>query len=116
MDRVTILHFGGSISEQFELVDMRSYVLTFEKSPSFNELVARVRAAMNVECDIRLHRRYDMGDNRPIYVILPLGSKDELQLYKSCASQSGLKGVEIVAEIASLLVSEINVHKMSVTT
>jgi hypothetical protein len=35
-----------------------------------------------------------MGGNRPIFVMLPLGSKDEWQLYKSCASKSGLKGVE----------------------
>jgi hypothetical protein len=34
-----------------------------------------------------------MGDNRPIYVMLPLGSEDEYQLYKSCVIQSGLKGV-----------------------
>jgi hypothetical protein len=34
-----------------------------------------------------------MGDNRPIYVMLPLGSEDECQLYKSCVIQSGLKGV-----------------------
>jgi hypothetical protein len=38
-----------------------------------------------------------MGGNRPIYVMLSLGSEDECQLYKSCASQSGLKGVEVVA-------------------
>jgi hypothetical protein len=30
MDRVILLHFGGSVSEQFELVDMRPHVLTFE--------------------------------------------------------------------------------------
>jgi hypothetical protein len=29
-------------------------------------------------------------------MMLPLGSKDEWQLYKSCASQSGLKGAEVV--------------------
>jgi hypothetical protein len=47
---------------------MRPHMLTFGIPPSFNELVARVRAAMNVECELRLHGRYDMGDNRPIYV------------------------------------------------
>jgi hypothetical protein len=77
MDRVILLHFGGSVSEQFKLVGMRPYVLTFEKLPSFNELVARVRVVMNVGCELRLHGRYDMGDNRPIYVMLPLGSEDE---------------------------------------
>jgi hypothetical protein len=43
MDRVILLHFGGSVSEQFGLVGMRPYMLTFEKPPSFNELVDRVR-------------------------------------------------------------------------
>jgi hypothetical protein len=76
MDRVILLHFGGSVSEELELVGMRPHVLTFIKPPSFNELAARVRAVMNVRCELRLHRRYDMGDNRPIYVMLPLGSKD----------------------------------------
>jgi hypothetical protein len=77
MNRVILLHFDGSVSEQFELVGMRPHMLTFEKPPSFNELVARVRAVMNVGCDLRLHRRYHMGGNRPIYVMLPIGSKDE---------------------------------------
>jgi hypothetical protein len=43
MDCVILLHFGGPVSEQFELVGMRPHVLTFAKPPSFNELVARVR-------------------------------------------------------------------------
>jgi hypothetical protein len=77
MDRVILLHFGGSVTEQFELVGMRRQVLTFLGQPSFNDLVARVRAIMNVGCDVRLYGRYDMGDNRLIYVMLPLGSEDE---------------------------------------
>jgi hypothetical protein len=66
MDRVILLHFGGSVNKQFELVGMRLHVLTFEKPPSFNDLVARVRTVMNVGCDVRLHERYDMGGNKPI--------------------------------------------------
>jgi hypothetical protein len=52
-------------------------MLTFQNRLSFNELVARVRTVMNVECDVSLHMRYDMGDNRPIYVMLPLWPEDE---------------------------------------
>jgi hypothetical protein len=77
MDRVILLHFGGSVTEQFELVGMRRQVLIFLNWPSFNDLVARVRAVINVGCDVRLHRSYDMSGNRPIYVMLPLGSEDE---------------------------------------
>jgi hypothetical protein len=77
MDRVILLHFGESVNEQIELVDMRYQVLMFQNPPSFNDLVARVRAIMNVGCDLRLHDRYDMGGNRLIYVMLPLGSEDE---------------------------------------
>jgi hypothetical protein len=116
MDCVILLHFSGLVSEQFELVGMRPHMLTFENLPSFNELVARVRAVMNVGCDLRLHRRYDIGGNRPIYVMLTLGSEDEWQLYKSCASQSGLKGAKVVAEIAPLPVGEITVHEMGMMT
>jgi hypothetical protein len=76
MDHVILLHCGGSVSDQFELVSMRTHVLTFENPHSFNELVARA-AVMNVGYDLKLHRRYDMGGNRLIYVMLPLGSKDE---------------------------------------
>jgi hypothetical protein len=94
---------------------MRPHVLTFEKPPSFNDLVARVRIVINVGCDMRLHGRYDMGGNKPIYVMLPLGSEDEWQLYKSCASQTGLKGAEIVTEIALLPIGEINIHDIGVT-
>jgi hypothetical protein len=91
-------------------------MLTFEKPPSFNELVARVRAVMNTGCDMRLHGRYDMGGNRPIYMMLPLRSEDEYQLYKSCASQSGLKDAEVVGVIAPLSADEITVHEDRVTT
>jgi hypothetical protein len=59
------------------LVGMRPHVITFKNLPSFNELVARVRAIMNTGCDLRLHDRYNMGGNRLIYMMLPLGSKDE---------------------------------------
>jgi hypothetical protein len=48
--------------------------------------------------------------------MLPLGSKDEWELYKSCASQSGLKGADVVAEIAPLSIGEINVHETGVMT
>jgi hypothetical protein len=37
-------------------------------------------------------------------------------LYKSYANQSGLKGAEIVTEIALLPIGEINVHETGVTT
>jgi hypothetical protein len=71
------LQFGGLVNEQFELVVMRPHVLTFENLSLFNELVARVRAEMNIGCDMRLHDRYDMRGNRPIYMMVPLGSEDE---------------------------------------
>jgi hypothetical protein len=61
MDRVILLHYGGPVSDQFELVGMRPHVLTFEKPHSFNELVVRVRLVMNIGCYLRLHGRYDMG-------------------------------------------------------
>jgi hypothetical protein len=48
-----------------------------EKPHEFNELVSRVRVVMNVGRDPRLHGRYDMRGNRPIYVMLSLGSEDE---------------------------------------
>jgi hypothetical protein len=37
-------------------------------------------------------------------------------LYKFCARESGLKGVEVVAEIAPLPSCEITIHEMGVTT
>jgi hypothetical protein len=111
MDRVIILYFGRSVTEQFELVGMRRQVLTFQNRPSFNDLVVRVRAVMNVGCDVRLHKRYDMGGNRLIYMMLPLQSEDEWLLYKSCVNESGLKGVEVVTEIASLPSGEITIQK-----
>jgi hypothetical protein len=78
-------------------------------------LVARVRAVINIGCDVHLYGRYDMGGNRSMYVILPLWSEDEWLLYKSCASESGLKGAEVGAEIAPLP-SEITVQETGATT
>jgi hypothetical protein len=77
MNCVIILYYGESVSEQFELVGVRPHVLTFEKPPSFNKLVTRVKAVMNIECELRLRGRYDIEGNRMIYMMLPLGSKDE---------------------------------------
>jgi hypothetical protein len=96
MDRVILLQFGGSVNEQFELVGMRPHVLTFENLSSFNELVARVRAVMNTDVICVCMAGTIWGGNRPIYMMLPLGSEDKCQLYKSCVSQSGLKGAEVV--------------------
>jgi hypothetical protein len=109
MDRVIVLHFSGSVTERYELVGMRRQVLMFQNRPSFNNLVARVRAVMNVGCDVCLHGRYDMGGNRLICVMLPLRSEDEWLLYKSYASELGLKGAEVVAEIAPLPSGEITI-------
>jgi hypothetical protein len=95
---------------------MRRQVLTLQNRPSFNDLVARVRVVMNVGCDVRLHRRYDIGGNRPIYVMPPLQFEDEWLLYKSCASESGLKGAEVVAGIALLPSGEITIQETGVTT
>jgi hypothetical protein len=77
MDRDILLYFGGSVTDQFELVGMRRQVLTFQNRSSFNDLVAKVKTIMNVGCDVRLHKRYDTCGNRPIYVMLPLRSEDE---------------------------------------
>jgi hypothetical protein len=56
---------------------MTSLVLTFKNPHSFNEMAARVRAAMNVGCDLTLHGIYDMGENRLIYLMIPFGSIEE---------------------------------------
>jgi hypothetical protein len=116
MNCIILLHFSGLVIEQFELVGMRRQVLTFQNRPSFNDLVTRVRAVMNIGCDVHLHGRYDMGGNRPIYVLLPLRSEDEWLLYKSYASELGLKGAEVVAEITTLSSGEITVQETGVTT
>jgi hypothetical protein len=63
-----------------------------------------------------LHVRYDIGGNQPIYMMVTLVSEDECQLYKSCASQSGLKGAEVVGVITPLSAGEITVHEDRVTT
>jgi hypothetical protein len=101
-----LLHFSGSVSEQFELVGMRHRVLGFEKPSSFNEMVDRVSTIMNVGCDMRLHERYDMGGNILIYVMLSLGFEEGCQLYKTCARDYGLKGAKVVADCATLPAGE----------
>jgi hypothetical protein len=59
---------------------------------------------------------YVMGGNRPIYVMLSLRSEDVWLLYKFCASESGLKRVEVVAEIVLLPSGDITVLETGVTT
>jgi hypothetical protein len=53
--------------------------------------------------------------NRPIYVILLLGSEEEWQLYNIYARDSGLKGVDVVVECAPLPDNEIIVHMPGMT-
>jgi hypothetical protein len=48
MDRVILLHFSRSVTEQFGLIGMRRQVVMFQNRPSFNDLVSRVRTVMNV--------------------------------------------------------------------
>jgi hypothetical protein len=93
MDHVILLHFSGSVSEQFKLVSIRRQVLTFENPPSFTELIARVRAVMNVRCDLPLHRKYDMYGNKPVYVtsylVLPLKGSDNEKIVCNPIRQAG---------------------------
>jgi hypothetical protein len=79
-------------------------------------MVARDGAVMNVGCGLRLHGRYDMGGNRPIYVMLPLGSEAEWQLYKTYARDFGLKGIEVVAECTPLPGGEMTMHGTGMMT
>jgi hypothetical protein len=79
MNLVILLQYSRLVNEQFELVGMRPHMLTFKNPPSFNELVARIKAVMDTGCDMRLHVRYDIGDNKPIYMMLSLGSENECQ-------------------------------------
>jgi hypothetical protein len=74
-------------------------------------LVGRVRSVLNVGSDLRLHEKYDMWGNRPVYVILPSGSEDEGKLYKTCARDYGLKGAEVVAEMVLLMGGEMLVQE-----
>jgi hypothetical protein len=49
-------------------------------------------------------------------MMLTLGSEDKWQLYKSCASQSELKGAEVVGVITLLFADDITMHEDGVTT
>jgi hypothetical protein len=79
-------------------------------------LVATAIAVMNAGCDLSLHERYNMGGNRPIYVMLPLGSKDESQLYNTCATDSRLKGVEVITKYTLFPGGEMTLHGTGMTT
>jgi hypothetical protein len=48
--------------------------------------------------------------------MLPLGSEEECQLYKTCARDSVLKGVEVVAEMTPLPNGVMTVHETGMTT
>jgi hypothetical protein len=88
MNHAILLYFGELVNKQFELVGMRPHVLTFEKPPSFNDLVARVRAVMNIGCDLWLHGRYDMGGNRSTLLLQPVVAK----MTSSCSERRRLAG------------------------
>jgi hypothetical protein len=88
MNHVILLYFGELVNKQFELVGMRLHVLTFEKPPSFNDLVARVRAVTNIGCDLWLHGRYDMGGNISTLLLQPVVAK----MTSSCSERRRLVG------------------------
>jgi hypothetical protein len=99
MDSVILLYCSGSVNDQLELIGMRRHALTFEKLPQFNELFGRARSVLNVGCDLRLHGKYDMGGNRPVYIMLPLESEDAWKFYETCARDSRLKGAKVVSGV-----------------
>ena len=92
MERIVRVFYGGTVSTTGEIDKMREEVLKVGNAPCFDEIVARVRAVLNVDEDgsyVTVRGRLDAGrGGRAHYVIMELASENDWKLYKECLNGS----------------------------
>jgi hypothetical protein len=87
----------SKISEQFT---------RFENTPSFNEVVHQVRLILDVVVDacqyeVMIRGRFDAGENRAHYVLMPIKSKDDWNFNKDIVKGSLVNCLVVVFDTSS---------------
>jgi hypothetical protein len=102
--KIIHVHHGGrvtSLSSGVEFVDMTSQVVFFPHSPSFNEVVAKLREVLgwtNIGDDVLLEGRYDAGCGlRSFTQMIPICGVNEWDLYKELVEGSQIISLVVVA-------------------
>jgi hypothetical protein len=103
MERIVRIFYGGTVSTNGEFDKMREEVLKFGNPPCFDEIVARVRAVLNVDADgsyVTVRGRLDAGrGGRAHYVVMELASENDWKLYKECLNGSQVCCAELVVDV-----------------
>ncbi|KAF8673682.1 hypothetical protein HU200_048430 [Digitaria exilis] len=83
---------------------MRQQISRFHRPPSFDDLVVQVNELFKVEreqWDICLRGRFDAGEKRAHYVLIPIATEDNWMFYKDVVKGSQVNVAEIVVDFCT---------------
>ncbi|CAL5089712.1 unnamed protein product [Urochloa decumbens] len=102
MDRIVRFFSGGTVSESGEFTSMREDVAIFGSPPSYEDLIARVNQMFKVgheQEELTLHARFDAGDKRAHYVLMPITKEDDWLIYKELVQGSQVRCCEVFVDV-----------------
>jgi hypothetical protein len=86
-----------------EFKSMRQQVARFDSPPTFEDIKTRLNTLFKVRNEgeeLRIHRRFDSGDKRNHYVMMPIKCGDDWLFYKVC-ERSQVRCAELVVDVYS---------------
>ncbi|CAL5066605.1 unnamed protein product [Urochloa decumbens] len=102
MDRIVRFFSGGTVNESGEFTSMREDVAIFGSPPSYEDLIARVNQMFKVgheQEELTLRARFDAGDKRAHYVLMPIRKEDDWLIYKELVQGSQVRCCEVFVDV-----------------
>ncbi|CAL5055661.1 unnamed protein product [Urochloa decumbens] len=102
MDRIVRFFSGGTVNESGEFTSMRKDVAIFGSPPSYEDLIARVNQMFKVGHEqekLTLRARFDAGDKRAHYVLMPIRKEDDWLIYKELVQGSQVRCCEVFVDV-----------------
>ena len=96
---------------------MREQIARFDIPPSFDDLCVRVSSIFKVgeqHSELCLCGRFDAGDKRAHYAVMPIESDNDWIFYKELVKDSQVGCVEVIIEVCDSVTSKdsnIDVHE-----
>jgi hypothetical protein len=104
MDRLVRMFLGGMADDNGEFKSMRQQVARFDSPPTFEDIKTRVNTLFKVGNEgeeLRIYGRFDSGDKRSHYVMMPIKCGDDWLFYKECVKESQVRCAELVVDVYS---------------
>ncbi|RLN08441.1 hypothetical protein C2845_PM11G05700 [Panicum miliaceum] len=102
MDRLVRLFSGGIVKENGEFERMREQIARFDIPSSFDDLCVQVSKMFKVgeqHSELCIRGRFDVGDKRAHYVVMPIESDNDWIFYKDLVKDSQVGCAELVVEV-----------------